>query len=488
MMEWRPNLVTIRELIEVIDDAFKRPSPEVNQKMIDSINMINSQADGVLYLLEIFLMTDIDVVIRNSAGYLIKNRILMDASHERNLPDSVKFPQSPDIHPIDEISLNKIAESVIDGLNNAEEMIRNISGSILSALLLTWPASIFEGVLSQIHANCSSDDKSAAHIQNASWSAALKIIEDVLDHCTRTFSSADSTFQQFTSAMFLTANQICTNIVTDALEPNQCETIALALRSCNKIACHCEYLDENLLDSNAEAYLTSIGTCSSILDESVQVEVIKGVATLLEYHPKSVLQGVNYKAISLYMTSATSHASYTVRFEACIVWPKIVKYGDEVVKSFIGDNISALCANLLKDFKYADRDYCQMNPSQFAADDASMPDDLTRIAPQHHYEKSRGGGEGGVAEESSDDEDEDGPGGNTWGSDWSLRKGAALTIDNLSQTYKDVQFHFRLIERYSFGLSCANSKYFFCSVLTEYSTLCSPCHRRDASVRSMGSR
>merc|ERR1719276_773664 len=90
---------------------------------------------------------------------------------------------------------------------------------------------------------------------------------------------------------------------------------------------------------------------------------------------------------------------------------------------------------------YADADYCILEPSQVENDNAAIADDPNSIKPRFHVE----------AQNVDGDEDDSGKvdrSSHGWGSEWTARKAAAASLDELSSVFPEVvQFVLPQIEQ-----------------------------------------
>jgi len=94
-------------------------------------------------------------------------------------------------------------------------------------------------------------------------------------------------------------------------------------------------------------------------------------------------------------------------------------------KLFLPELVPVLISNMV----YADADYMILEPSQVENDNAAVEDELTSIKPRFHAEsKNVDGDEDDKADRSSHD----------WGAEWTARKAAARSLDELSAVFPDL--------------------------------------------------
>ncbi|KAK2198193.1 bifunctional Armadillo-type fold/Importin beta family/Armadillo-like helical [Babesia duncani] len=169
-------------------------------------------------------------------------------------------------------------------------------------------------------------------------------------------------------------------------------------------------------------YLCNLGTCN---DAAVCKFVVTSMGKIWNYHPAHLL--ASSEGVFRYICLQIDHERASVRLEAVDFWSNILKVKEDsecnlqLIRA-LEPILPMLAKSLLDRTRYTDWDYMSMDESHFENDNADVPDNLEDIKPTRSCRDDSADGDDDFVEIS----------GNTWGNVWTVRKGAALALDNLA--------------------------------------------------------
>ncbi|AFZ81078.1 importin beta/transportin, putative [Theileria equi strain WA] len=178
-----------------------------------------------------------------------------------------------------------------------------------------------------------------------------------------------------------------------------------------------------------------LGSISTIQESSAKKFVLKCLLRIWDYRPSSILQAL----FPIITSSCKDDSDPQVQIEALDLLSHIlqsIQYveGNREMHDIRSEFLTRLRAELpvlikilVENTKYTSWDYMSMDISHMEDDNASKPDSIQDLPSHTHVSKK--------LRDSDDDEDLDAAETSTWGNTWTVRKGAALALDNISQAY-----------------------------------------------------
>jgi transportin-1 len=159
-------------------------------------------------------------------------------------------------------------------------------------------------------------------------------------------------------------------------------------------------------------------------DAEVLQHTVKGLVHLVDQCPEQ-LPGAESGPVLQMLLKACQHEDYDVRYYSLEVWALAVNQEQYLapVRSLLPELVPTLLQNMI----YSKYDYETMDAAMVEEDNMAVPDTEVDVAPRFH--------EGRNDDAGGEDEDEGG-GSSAWGTDWTVRKGAAASLDCLSNTYR----------------------------------------------------
>jgi len=170
------------------------------------------------------------------------------------------------------------------------------------------------------------------------------------------------------------------------------------------------------------------GTLANDTNPDILQHVCKGFACIIE-DGWECLTMQHYQAILQFMLKASQNPEYTVRLEGLGVWISCANQPDSwgVVKTMLQELVPVLIGNMV----YADADYMILESSQTENDNAGVADDPNSIKPRFHAESNNVDGD----EDDSGKQDRSSHG---WGAEWTARKAAGASLDELSSCFPEI--------------------------------------------------
>lgn len=174
---------------------------------------------------------------------------------------------------------------------------------------------------------------------------------------------------------------------------------------------------EHVLSHHFDLIWSLLGSISTLDDSGAKKFVLKCLLRIWDYKPRSILQ-----VVFPLITTSCKDGDPQVQIEALDLLSHIlqsVQYSDRdglqgECLGMLRSHLPTLVGILVDNTKYTSWDYMSMDISHIEDDNASKPDSAQDV--MLHGQSNQ--------EETS-----------TWGNTWTVRKGAALALDNLSQAY-----------------------------------------------------
>ncbi|KAK1442774.1 armadillo-like helical protein [Babesia gibsoni] len=177
-----------------------------------------------------------------------------------------------------------------------------------------------------------------------------------------------------------------------------------------------------LFDEYFFAFWNLLGSIANNRDPAVRSCVLKGMLKTWDCHPTAILDAAP-AVLSFIMDCTDDKSDVTVQMEALKFWSHILKNRMEEsirlrLMESLRQQLPRLIPILIENTKYTEWDYMSMDESHLEEDNANIPDRPEDVPPRP---------EGDMGSE--DDECA------TWGTNWTVRKGAALALDYISQVF-----------------------------------------------------
>ncbi|CRH00860.1 transportin, putative [Plasmodium relictum] len=463
-MEWKPNEKIYKTIIEALTSC-NSSNNTVQVEVTKVLKDLNENvSDAALYLLHIFMNKEEKNDVRQVGGLLLKNYI-----NSKN-----KFLTN-DILKIIKNEIFKLVEDEV-------KEIRNTSGSVITTILTKyegiekWPEALYN-LLVLI-------DRGNNDVVDGAFRAIIIIIEDELMNR----KSTDSLFFQFCKTQLLQKLfSFCSPQEKSIKKKYAAECLDLFITS------SCFTVNGVFND-----YFPQLWECLGYLASEEDTQILKIVVTCMTIITDTRYSSIfsNLDAIIQFMVNATNSSDRKVQLEALEFWPVFIKdrsyiaysnsnnnkndvnksenYIDENVYKNINDlrnealkilknYLPYLCKILIDNTVYTKWDYLTMDESHFQNDNANVPDLIQDITPELYNNKNHDTNQDETkmnklnnnnnndndnnrsdvndtnqnSEDYSDDEKNDDMTARTWGNDWTVRKGAALCLDYLSNVYND---------------------------------------------------
>jgi transportin-1 len=170
-----------------------------------------------------------------------------------------------------------------------------------------------------------------------------------------------------------------------------------------------------------QSYFQIIGTLARDEDSEVLIEVCRGMNHMVHSQEGYILIGNNVSVVLDFMLKQSQHPEYGIRLVACDFWSPVAHWPDGWTDG-IYRLLDSLVPVLLRNMKYSDQDYMNMDNIN---DEQNEKDHEHDLKPRFHTCR---GGAGG------DDDDEAGQA--AWGSEWTVRKAAAASLDALATKHQ----------------------------------------------------
>lgn len=373
------------QIVQVLANA-NSTSNQVQYEVTQALIQLGANPAFPAVLTQIFAQgTDQPEVIRQVAGLLLKKTVDQQfASLAASMP--------------------AIKEALLHAVLDPNETIRKTAGSLITTVMArggTW----IEALHKLTEALCHAD----SNVVDGALSALDKICEDTLGQ----YPSGQDPFIQF-SAQHLVPKLF---LMCDLKIPVQYRRTGMKVL--NHFALH-YMLEAEPLSQYLPQYKDALGVLAvQDPDQEVLRHVCQGLVHLVERCPE--LLAPDAQGVLQMLLQACKHPSYDVRYVSLDVWHHaLVPPFRDATRCLL----PALVPILLQNMVYTKYDYETMDAAMIEEDNAAVPDSAEDLKPRFHEGRN-----------DVDDDDDEGGSGSAWGTDWTVRKAAAASLDGLAQAF-----------------------------------------------------
>lgn len=424
-MAWQPDDAKVQQLCQMFQAA-SSPSSQVQQQVMQALGQFRQLPDFNMYLVAIFIqMPSVPVDVRQRAGLLLKT--------------NVSAMKRADVQPA---MAEHISTHVLTAMKDPSKPIRATAGTILSGLVRKVGFSTCGQAIERLVQAL--QDPSQETLEGT-LGAIGKICEDGVALLEKVGKpGADpvlAAWRQHEAQLFVNwANTQVLPKMLDAAAPGSPPFARQAALLCiNFFALGGAFIDNKYgMQQHCTRYIEVLGTLANDTSPDILQHVCKGFACIIE-DGWECLTVQHYQAILQFMLKASQNPEYTVRLEALAVWISCANQPDSwgVVKTVLQELVPVLIGNMV----YADADYMILEPSQTENDNAGLADDPNAIKPRFHAESNNVDGD-------EDDTGKQDRASHGWGAEWTARKAAGASLDELSSVFPEiVQFVLPQIEQ-----------------------------------------
>eukprot|EP00747_Dinoflagellata_sp_TGD_P212590 gnl/TRDRNA2_/TRDRNA2_85671_c0_seq1.p1 gnl/TRDRNA2_/TRDRNA2_85671_c0~~gnl/TRDRNA2_/TRDRNA2_85671_c0_seq1.p1 ORF type:complete len:943 (-),score=149.44 gnl/TRDRNA2_/TRDRNA2_85671_c0_seq1:223-2982(-) len=398
---WQGDESALNQLCQMFAAA-SSPDTQVQQQVMQMLGQFSTLPDFNMYLITVFAkMPQQQEVVRQRAGLLLKT--------------NVSRLQAGSLAPG---MLEQIQEHALVAMQDSSRTIRNTAGTILTTIVQ------MEGLV-----KCNATVEKL--VQGLS-SHSMELVEGCLGALSKICEDGVVLLMQFTNFQS-EHTQHFVNWCTQRLLPKVFECAApaspvfarqTAVECLNHFALAGAFNDDKFpaFKQFSPKYIETLGVLAN--DQVVEVKraVCKGFACTIE-NSWSCLTNHHYEVILGFMLKQSQHPEYSVRLEALAVWEPCANMPESW--STVHPLLPELVPTLLKNMIYSDADYMCMEQSQLEDDNAACPDSLDEIKPRFHQKR----------DDEKDEDEEDVKRSTSWGTEWTVRKAAASSLDSLANMF-----------------------------------------------------
>jgi transportin-1 len=371
------------------------PSNEVQAHVLKTINSMSLRSDFGSHLALILGDSQSDSLeVRQRAGLLLKSSVTRGT-----------------VDPGD----TGIRSSVLGSLVDPSSVIRKTAGSIISSMVLAARSVPCSDVLGTLLVMLNSTEP---HVADGAFDALSKICEDLIQLWRQKAlatpdEASDDNSVILNDFMAFSDEKLIPNLLSMSSGRN--------LVILNSYALNFLFFPNHPLGKFLLTYFNRLGTlAASETQPMILVQICKGLTYIAQHHPD--LYSTSLPAVISFMLRSTHHRECDVRLDALQFWPVVCLNSEWIPQ--LEPFLPELLPVLLEHMVYTEDDYLAMDEAVLADDNAQIPDRPEEIAPRFHKEKD------------GDDEDE-AELASTWGSEWTVRKAAASSLDHLATAYRD---------------------------------------------------
>eukprot|EP00403_Amphidinium_massartii_P046379 CAMPEP_0178457652 /NCGR_PEP_ID=MMETSP0689_2-20121128/47132_1 /TAXON_ID=160604 /ORGANISM="Amphidinium massartii, Strain CS-259" /LENGTH=907 /DNA_ID=CAMNT_0020083919 /DNA_START=41 /DNA_END=2764 /DNA_ORIENTATION=- len=403
-MQWQPEEVKLNQICQLFVLA-SRADNSAQQQVMSALNQFSQMPDFILYLATIFArMAGQEEIIRQRAGLLLKTNVGPWSDQGRLTPPMLQHIQA----------------ASLEAVQDQSRVIRHTAGTVLATIVQKLGVMSSSQTLDTL-AGYLKDSR--PHVIEGSFSALNKVCEDLV-----------TTLQQFCEAPKEHTDPIvnwCTQRFLPCVLEHATPAATVSARH-NAVECLNHFALNGMFTDHwypafhpfAMKYVEVLGVLANDTDITVLRHICKGFVCTVDGN-WSCLNMQYCQIVLQYMLKASRHAEYDVRAEALEIWTPCTRSPMmlQLVYPMLPELVPVLMANMV----YSTADYMMMEQSIYQDDNANQPDEAQDIKPKFHKAK---------AEDESDDEDEQNQrSGGAWGAEWTARKAAASSLDNMSHAF-----------------------------------------------------
>jgi len=401
-MDWKGDEARLGQLCQLFQLA-SSPDNSIQQQVMQMLSQFSQLPDFDMYLATVFAkLTSQDEVVRQRAGLLLKTN-LGRAQPGTLQPAIAEYVQA----------------HTLSAVSDSSKVIRHTAGTVISILVLKVGFVGSRQTLDKL-ATCLADQN--PHIVEGSFNALNKICEDGMMLIKQMWDYPDEQTQHFVR---WSAENLLPKVMQYASPQAPLHARQNAIECLNHFALNWAFHEPKFpaLQPFAGQYLEVLGVLANDQDANVLKDVCKGFVCVIENQWSCITEHLA-NVVLQYMLKACKHPEYVVRVEALEVWTPCTNSAMLVqcVWSLLNDLIPVLLDNMV----YSQADYLGMDNDIFEDDNAAVPDDSQDIRPRNHKETG----------DEDDDDGDRGGGGGAWGAQWTARKAAASSLDNLSHMFR----------------------------------------------------
>jgi len=403
-MDWKGDEARLGQLCQLFQLA-SSPDNHVQQQVMQTLNQFSQLPDFNMYLVTVFAkMTNQEEVVRQRAGLLLKTNLNIAA------PGSIPPPVA-----------DYVQAHALLAVRDGSKVIRHTAGTVLTTIILKVGLAGAAQTLEKLAENLA--DPSADSVEG-SFNALNKICEDGMMMIKQMWDEPDEQTQLFIS---WAEKRLLPRVFEYASPAAPVHARQNAIECLNHFALNCAFTDPKFptLLQFSSRYFEVLGVLANDEDVCVMKNVCKGFVCVIESQWQC-LNTQTAEVVLQYMLKASRHPEYVVRLEALEVWTPCTN--SRIMLQLVWPLLKDLIPVLLGNMVYSQADYMGMEHSQVEDDNAAVPDSAQEIAPRIH--KDRG--------EDKDDDDDGGgqSSGGAWGAEWTARKAAASSLDNLATAFR----------------------------------------------------
>lgn len=414
-MNWTGDQAKIQQLCQMFEAA-SNPNTQIQQQIMQALAQFSQMPDFNMYLVAIFVqIPNVPVDVRQRSGLLLKTNVSA-------LPKNGVQP------PVAE----HINTQALAAMKDQSKAIRHTAGTILTTMVKKMGFSACNNTLQQLVETVGTQNQSEA--LEGCLSAIGKICEDgVAMLASFDRRGTDPTVAQEAQLFVAWSNQQVLPRMLQLASPSSPAFVKqCALQCLNFFALGGAFIDDKFgMQKHTGPYIEALGTLANDTSPEVLQPVCKGFACIVE-DGWSCLTMQHYQVILQFMLKASQNSEYGVRLEALAVWIACASQPDSwgVCQKLLPELVPVLITNMV----YTDADYMILEPSQTENDNANVADDLNSIKPRFHMEANNIDGD-------EDDSEKVERSSHGWGAEWTARKAAAKSLDELSSVFPEVMQH-----------------------------------------------
>lgn len=430
---WTPQPAVLQDLVTLFTQA-SSPSAGVQKRIIESVEELKRNPDGLRYLVVIFAeLTKEQVEVRQMAGLLLKNLIapsegVKDQNNKgaRNTGRSLTVATD---RVYDDAALEFVKRNSLKALYDNSIDIRRTAGTIITTIVTHYGCDSYPDALTLITQLIEQRQDPAKAL--TALDTFKKIAEDTLKAIMEEEMEDPQAFRSRTQPhQFIQVSvthfiplilKLCDSDVTPELR----EQALAVLEVYNE---RHAFAYREFAHDFFDEFWNVLGRMALDPTPGIRLIVLRAMLTVYEYKCDAILANAG-PVLDLMLTSSED-PNYEVRLEALAFWPELLK--DSSAHSIIEKYLPKLIPILIHNVVYTQMDYQHLDQAQLQDDNAAVPDEVQNIAPRFHQAR---GGNGDVNDE-DDDDDEPGEAKSAWGDTWTVRKAAALSLDALSLSFR----------------------------------------------------